>query len=165
MGISRIGKHFSKLIHRTDLSHLLKVVVLSSLHFDGVDLTKLESTLLSPCLSLDSSSDSEKASDKKSSMKLTFTFLETAISVALSNEDKSKRCLQILNFLKKEDESAYNQALLFILKQSKDAKDKIIKIISGEQHSNILFADFGGKEFSLLSALASQHKITKINAL
>jgi hypothetical protein len=40
-----------------------------------------------------------------------------------------------------------------------------VKLLQGNNQSSHLVSKFGDKEYSLLSALSSQSKITKVNAL
>lgn len=70
---------------------------------------------------------------------------------------------------KGEGKEHVNQCVLYILKQVNDhsLKEKIIDFLSTKENGkgSALIAKFGEKEFSLLSALGSQNKISKENAI
>eukprot|EP00347_Sterkiella_histriomuscorum_P023758 403333488 len=147
--IFRVQKLIKRMADQQDLSSLLKTIMTSTLVQTTIDLGKVYQLLISGSLNL----------------KLAYLLIENAVSLAMQNDNLLPRCHELLNLIKTHHENDYNQALLFILKQSKESKDKIIRVISGESGNSNLIAQFGEKEYSLLSALGSQHKITKVNAL
>ena len=69
--------------------------------------------------------------------------------------------------MKEHNDTEYNQSLIYLLKRtSTQDREQILNILSGGNNkTSNLIAKFGDKEYSLLSALGSNSKISKINGL
>ncbi|CDW83415.1 heat repeat-containing protein 1 [Stylonychia lemnae] len=146
--ITKITSILQKVNHQYDLSFLLRTITVTSLTKQGIDIKQVYQKVIQNLLNL----------------KLAYILIESALVLCMQSEAHNDNCQDLLKLIKAQNQSDYNNVILFILKQSKDSKDKILGILQGHSADN-LFSKFGEKEYSLLSALASQSKITKLNAL
>ncbi|TNV87638.1 hypothetical protein FGO68_gene2900 [Halteria grandinella] len=154
IGIDNLSTILNVASQSHDISSLITLIIRSALNEPSITISSI-SHIFGTHLNL----------------KSVYQIIETVITTQLGqpeNKVNAERTHEILVLIKKSYESYFNQAILFLLKQvqnNETQRDQIVQILSGNNKSSKLISKFGDKEYSILSSLASQSKVTKMSAI